>query len=85
MSDVDLTADGIECLVLTKEQADAIVGATQPGAALIPIALADGVRFVLPVAVLGDPAHAMRRDALSAFPVILVERSAFTAGPFPGG
>lgn len=56
-------------ILLTSSQADAVRGpsTTMEGAALEPIALTDG-RFVLPVAVLDDPAHAAHRDFLAALP-----------------
>lgn len=55
-------------IVLTAEQAEEVRGPTATGAALEPVALADGVTFVLPEAVLDDPAHAGRRDYLASLP-----------------
>ncbi|GGF56817.1 hypothetical protein GCM10007301_15640 [Azorhizobium oxalatiphilum] len=55
-------------LILDQDQADALRGESSPGAALDPIALADGVRWVLPLAVLDDPGHASRLDALLTLP-----------------
>lgn len=54
-------------ILLASADADQVRGpsATVDGAALMPVALSDG-RFILPVAVLTDPAHA--------------EHSAFLAG-----
>lgn len=54
-------------IILTSEQAAAVRGPTAPGSALDPIPLADG-SYVLPEAVLADPAHAIRHEALAALP-----------------
>lgn len=56
-------------IILTSEQADGLGGPTGPGAALVPVPLADGVTFVLPAAVLDDPAHASRHAALAVLPM----------------
>lgn len=58
----------MEMIILTAAEADAMRGPTAPGAALDPVPLADGVTYVLPVAVLDDPAHAMHHAALAALP-----------------
>lgn len=58
----------MEMLILTFGQAQDVRGPTAEGAALDPSPLADGTTFVLPLAVLDDPAHASRRTALAAFP-----------------
>lgn len=55
-------------IVLTAEQAEEVRGPTATGAALEPVSLADGVTFVLPEAVLSDPAHAERRAMLESLP-----------------
>ena len=55
-------------IILTPEQALQFSGETKEGHALQPVLLADGVTYVLPVEVLEDPAHATRREALSALP-----------------
>jgi hypothetical protein len=52
---------------MTAPQAEAVRGETCAGHRLEPVALAGGT-FVLPVAVLDDPAHAVRRAALAALP-----------------
>ena len=44
-------------IILTKEEADALRGPTGAYAALRPVELKDGT-FILPAAVLTDPAHA---------------------------
>lgn len=62
-------------LVLTLAEAQALRGATAPGAALDPLPLADGATFVLPLSVLDDPAHTPRRDALSALPSRAVDEA----------
>lgn len=56
-------------IILTEQQADAVRGPTAPGAALDPIPLADGMSWVLPEAVLVDPAHATRHAWLAGLPV----------------
>ena len=56
-------------IILSTEQANAIGGPTGPGAALVPVLLADGVTHVLPAAVLDDPAHASRHAALAVLPM----------------
>ena len=65
-------------IVLTAEQADAVRGVTGQGAALEPVALADGVTFALPEAVLSDPAHTEHRDYLLGLP-----RRAIQANEWP--
>ncbi len=55
-------------IILDTEQAAGVRGATASGAALDPLLLADGVTWVLPVAVLADPEHASRHGALSGLP-----------------
>ncbi len=64
-------------LILTATQAQALAGPTADGAALAPMALADGMTFVLPQAVMSDPAHAPRHAALSALPLAPVAPEAF--------
>jgi hypothetical protein len=58
-------------ILLSAADASAVRGpsATVEGAALQPIALTDG-RFVLPVMVLDDPAHAAHRDFLASLPAV---------------
>ncbi|MFG1464230.1 hypothetical protein V5F77_15170 [Xanthobacter sp. DSM 24535] len=53
-------------IVFPRDIADQVRGPTAPGAALVPIALADGVTFALPTNVLEDPAHVMHRTLLAA-------------------
>lgn len=55
-------------IILDATQADHVRGPTGPNAYLMPIALADGVTWVLPVEVLADPAHAVHHDYLAALP-----------------
>lgn len=55
-------------IILTHAQANQIRGETTDGNALDPIALADGVTFVLPEAVLSDPAHQSKRAFLTGLP-----------------
>jgi len=62
-------------IVLTASEADAVRGASGAGAALEPVALADGVTFVLPEAVLTDPAHAAHRDYLLGLPRRAIDAS----------
>lgn len=50
-------------VVLSEAEAASVAGDTARGHALQPVRLTDG-RFVLPLAVLDDPAHAGRRDYL---------------------
>lgn len=52
---------------LTPAEADAVRGETSPGHRLDPVGLAGGT-FVLPVAVLADPAHALRHAMLAGMP-----------------
>lgn len=54
-------------LILTAAVADQVRGPAGAGAALDPRPLTGG-RFVLPVAVLDDPAHADRRALLDGVP-----------------
>lgn len=53
-------------IVLTEAQADHVRGPTGANAALAPVALASGTQWVLPVAVLSDPAHSEHHTYLSA-------------------
>jgi len=56
-------------ILLTAEQAATVRGPSSsvPHAALVPVELEDG-RFVLPVAVIDDPAHAEHSDMLDGLP-----------------
>lgn len=65
-------------IILTEAQADHVRGPTANSAALSPVALASGTEWVLPVAVLSDPAHAIHHDYLSALP-----QRAVSADEFP--
>ncbi|OYX80134.1 MAG: hypothetical protein B7Y77_00960 [Bradyrhizobium sp. 35-63-5] len=56
-------------IILTSEQAEAVGGPTGPGAALVPVPLANGLTYVLPAAVLDDPAHEVRHAALAVLPM----------------
>ncbi|WP_127090119.1 hypothetical protein [Aquabacter cavernae] len=53
-------------LILNAQDAQAVRGPTAAGAALEPMAQADGTTFVLPMAVLDDPAHAVHHALLAA-------------------
>ena len=53
-------------IILTPEQVAQFSGKTEPGHALRPVPLADGVTYVLSVGLLADPNHATRHEALSA-------------------
>lgn len=55
-------------IVLTATEAEQVRGGSSAGAALEPVALADGVTFVLPEAVLDDPAHADKHNMLLGLP-----------------
>ena len=63
-------------IILNDTQADAIRGITSPGNALEPVALLSG-EFVLPEAVLRDPAHAVYRDTLVVLPTRAVAAEEF--------
>lgn len=64
-------------IILTSAQADHVTGPTGDNAALAPVALANGTEWVLPVAVLSDPAHAVYHAYLDALPQRAVEASEF--------
>ncbi|WP_029004784.1 hypothetical protein [Azorhizobium doebereinerae] len=70
-------------LILTSAQANALRGPTAPGAALEPVALADGARWVLPMSVLDDPAHGSRHAELVALPVDEVTSDLFPTAEVP--
>lgn len=70
-------------IILTQAQADQVRGATASGHALDPIALADGVTFVLPEAVLTDPAHAVHHSLLSSLPTREIDPSEWAATSEP--
>lgn len=55
-------------IVLNSEQADVVRGPTEKGSELVPIILADGNTYVLPVEVLADEAHAVHHEYLAALP-----------------
>lgn len=57
---------GMIHIILTSTQADHVRGSTGPTSALHPVVLASGTEWVLPVAVLADPDHAIHHDYLSA-------------------
>lgn len=63
-------------IILTAEQAETVRGETVAGHVLEPVPLADGT-FVLPEAVLSDPAHAQWHDLLAGLPVRDVAREEF--------
>lgn len=60
-------------IILTQEEAEAVRGQGAPGSRLEPVALADGVTWVLPEAVLSDPAYETQRATLSALPTRAVD------------
>ncbi|MEW6121376.1 MAG: hypothetical protein AB1698_02090 [Pseudomonadota bacterium] len=60
-------------ILLSAAEADGVRGPTSPGAALMPMPLPDGTAFVLPGAVLDDPAHGMHHAVLAT-----LERRALT-------
>lgn len=68
-----------EMIVLTTAEAEILAGASCEGHALEPRALTDGETWVLPVAVLADPAHAARLAALATLPTRVVLPSEFPA------
>lgn len=72
------------CIILDAAQAESLRGPTAPTAELVPLPLADGTTWVLPVAVLDDPAHAARHDVLAALPQRAVARDAFPVLVLPG-
>ena len=71
-------------LILTAAQAEQLSGPTASGSALWPVGLADGLRFVLPVAVLEDPAHEAHHADLALLPVAQVQPQDFSAIALPG-
>lgn len=54
-------------VILEAAQAEAVRGPTTPPSALDPIARLGGV-FILPLAVLDDPAHALHHELLLQLP-----------------
>ena len=68
-------------IILTSEQAEAVGGPTGPGAALVPVPLADGLTYVLPAAVLDDPAHEVRQAALALLPMRSVAADEWPSPP----
>jgi len=55
---------------MTKAQADAVRGTSKksPYAALEPSLLKDGLRYILPLSVLKDPAHKEMAKVLAGYP-----------------
>lgn len=70
-------------LILTAAAADALAGPTGAGAALAPVALTDGVTFVLPLGVRTDLAHQAVAAALAALPEAWVDATRFPVLPGP--
>ncbi len=78
-----------QCIVLTETQAKGLCGdpirplamTAVSWAALRPILLADGVRYVLPADLLTNPNFAEVRDQLAAFPVLNVADDEFPKAP----
>lgn len=68
-------------IVLTDDQRAHVMGPTAPGAALAPVALANGAEWVLPVSVLSDEAHAIHHAYLSALPQRAVSADEFPPPP----
>lgn len=66
-------------IMLNATQAAAVAGHDTPDTALAPVALADGVTFVLPEAVLTDPAHQSHWAVLAALPVRVVAPGEYPA------
>lgn len=64
-------------IILNASQEDEVRGATIPGHALEPIALANGTEWILPPRVLQDPAHVEWHDYLAALPQRNVDPSEF--------
>jgi len=56
-------------IILTTSEAAAVRGPTGPGAALDPLPLVDDTSWVLPQAVLADPAHTVHHAMLAALPL----------------
>lgn len=67
-------------IILTAAQADEVRGETTPGFMLDPVVLLDGT-FVLPDAVLTDPAHEPKWGILAALPTREVADSEFVPAP----
>lgn len=65
-------------IILNSAEADRVRGPTTPPAALDPIER-QGSTFILPVAVLSDPAHAMHHAFLEALPTLTPDDPAFPA------
>lgn len=64
-------------IILTAEQAALVRGQGAPGSRLEPLPLADGVTWVLPAAVLADPAYGAQRATLAALPTRTVDPGEF--------
>jgi hypothetical protein len=63
---------------LTAAEVEAVRGEASPVHRLDPVGLAGGT-FVLPVAVLADPAHALRHATLAAMPTRVVAAKEWVA------
>lgn len=66
-------------IILTAEQAALVRGQGAPGSRLEPLPLADGVTWVLPAAVLTDPAYNAQRATLSVLPTRAVDPAEYGA------
>lgn len=69
---------GTSYLELTAAEAAGLAGETSAGHRLEPVVLVGGT-FVLPVAVLTDPAHASRHAAMSTLPTRTVAAEEWVA------
>jgi hypothetical protein len=66
-------------IIMTAAQADQVRGPTTPPAALDPVER-QGAVFILGVAVLSDPVHAMHHELLSGLPQLDSADPAFPRG-----
>lgn len=66
-------------IIMSAAQASAVSGESEVAdyAALQPIKLADGVRYVLPLTVMADPAHADKWPLLAGYSVGAVADNEF--------
>lgn len=66
-------------IILTAEEAETVRGQGAPGSRLEPLALADGLTWVLPEAVLTDPAYGAQHATLSVLPTRAVDPAEYGA------
>lgn len=70
-------------IILTESETQVVSGTTSSTTELGPVPLASGTEWVLPAAVLSDPAHAPHHAFLAALPQRQINHDEWPADPAP--